>query len=48
MLEQLGVTDVICGAVSRLLFQKIEMRGIRVIPFVSGEIEKVLLVLATG
>lgn len=42
MLEQSGVTDVICGAISRLLFQRLEMRGIRVIPFVSGSVEEVL------
>ncbi|HUI71373.1 MAG TPA: hypothetical protein VL354_12715 [Spirochaetia bacterium] len=42
ILEQFGVTDVICGAISSLLSQRLEMGGMRVIPFVSGEVEEVL------
>ncbi len=41
-LEQLGAEVVICGAISRCLARNLQMRGIRVIPFVRGEVEEVL------
>ena len=41
-LEQLQVSTVICGAISRCLLRNVEARRIQVIPFVRGEAEKVL------
>lgn len=47
-LEQMGVGVVICGAISRWLTQNLEMRGIRVIPFVTGDAEEVFQAFANG
>ena len=47
-LERLGTEVVICGAISRCLARNLEMRGIRVIPFVSGGVGEVLQAFAEG
>ncbi len=47
-LEAQGVSVVICGAISRLLAQNLEMRGVQVIPFVSGEVEEVIQAFVKG
>jgi len=48
LLARLKVTDVICGAISRLLFQNLETKGMQVIPFVSGHVAEVLLAFEKG
>lgn len=40
-LVDIGVTDIICGALSRRFQLFIESKGIKVIPFISGDIDKV-------
>jgi predicted Fe-Mo cluster-binding NifX family protein len=45
-LEQMGAEVVICGAISRCLARNLELRGIRVIPLVSGAVEEVLQAFA--
>ena len=47
-LEQLGVDVVICGAISRCLSRHLEMRGIQVVSFVSGDVDEVLRAYASG
>ncbi len=44
----LGVNMLVCGAVSRPLAELITASGIRLIPFVSGELGEVLEALAAG
>ena len=41
-LSHLGVNVLICGAISKLIASLIENRGIRIIPFIVGDAEKVL------
>ena len=41
-LRALGVELLVCGAVSQSLAECIALAGIRIIPFVSGDIEEVL------
>jgi predicted Fe-Mo cluster-binding NifX family protein len=41
-LSELGVKVLICGAVSDSFASMIETHGIRIIPFVAGEVEEVL------
>jgi predicted Fe-Mo cluster-binding NifX family protein len=47
-LEEQAVGVVICGAISRWLAQNLEMRGIRVIPFVSGRVDDVIAAFVKG
>lgn len=47
-LEEQGVGAVICGAISCWLARNLEMRGMRVIPFVSGQVEDVIKAFAMG
>jgi predicted Fe-Mo cluster-binding NifX family protein len=47
-LEELGVSTVICGAISHWFAHNLEMRGIRVIPFVSRKAEEVFQSFARG
>jgi predicted Fe-Mo cluster-binding NifX family protein len=47
-LEEQGVGVVICGAISRSLACSLEMRGIRVVPFVSGSVDEVISAFARG
>jgi predicted Fe-Mo cluster-binding NifX family protein len=47
-LQEWGVGTVICGAISRWLWQDLEMRGIRVVPFVSGHAGEVLQAFTDG
>jgi len=44
----LGVNVLVCGAVSRPLAELISSSGIRLIPFVSGELGEVLEAMAAG
>jgi len=41
-LSQSGVNTLICGAISREYTNAIEFQGIRVIPFVTGDVNQVL------
>ena len=41
-LEKVGAHVVICGAISAPLLSAVEARGIRVIPFVHGDVEEVI------
>ena len=47
-MEQLGVDLVICGAISRCLARDLEMRGIQIIAFVSGDAEEVIQAFSRG
>jgi predicted Fe-Mo cluster-binding NifX family protein len=47
-LAELGVAVLICGAVSQLPASAITAAGIRLIPFIAGEVERVLLAYASG
>jgi len=47
-LVKLGVNILICGGISRGLLALVENSGIRVIPWVAGEIEEVLAAFKTG
>jgi predicted Fe-Mo cluster-binding NifX family protein len=47
-LQEWGVGTVICGALSRWLWQELETQGIRVVPFVSGRMEEVLQAFMNG
>ncbi len=41
-LSKLGVKILICGAISQFFANMIEARGIRVVPFVAGDVNQVL------
>ena len=41
-LSELGITALICGAVSQPLAEMIVARGIRLVPFVAGDAKEVL------
>ena len=41
-LVELGIETLVCGAISRPLYLMVGARGIRVIPFVSGDLENVI------
>lgn len=41
-LRELGIETLICGAISRPMFQLLASFGIRVIPFTAGEVEEVI------
>jgi len=41
-LSRLGVRVLICGAISQFFADMIEAHGIRIIPFVTGEVNQVL------
>lgn len=41
-LEELGIKALVCGAISRLLYEMLVSRGIRVIPFIAGDLEEIL------
>jgi predicted Fe-Mo cluster-binding NifX family protein len=47
-LQEWSAETVICGAISRWLWQDLETRGIRVIPFVSGQAGEVLQAFMDG
>lgn len=47
-LRALGVDTLVCGAVSRSLADLVSSCGIQLIPFVSGELNEVLEVVAAG
>jgi len=41
-LSELGVGTVVCGAISRPLYEMVAACGIRVIPFVAGDLREVI------
>lgn len=41
-LVELGVATLVCGAISRPIHELINMYGIRVVPFVAGELREVI------
>lgn len=47
-LAALGVDELVCGAISRPLHHAVEGYGIRVIPFVAGELKAVVTAWLTG
>jgi len=47
-LRALGVETLVCGAVSRPLADWVKTSGIRLFPFVSGDLDDVLDAVATG
>ena len=47
-LAELGVGTLICGAISRNLHEMIRANGIRVIPFVAGDLHEVIQAWLTG
>jgi predicted Fe-Mo cluster-binding NifX family protein len=48
LLTGLGVQTLICGAVSEALARVLEASGIRVVPFVAGEVDEVIGAFAVG
>jgi predicted Fe-Mo cluster-binding NifX family protein len=47
-LAELGVQELICGAISRPLHAMVTAYGIRVIPFVAGDLREILRAWLTG
>jgi predicted Fe-Mo cluster-binding NifX family protein len=47
-LAELGVGTLVCGAISRALHQMVAANGIRVIPFVAGDLREVIQAWLTG
>ncbi len=48
MLRQLGVSVIICGAISRPLAYMLSSSGIDVVPFITGSTEQILTAYKTG
>jgi predicted Fe-Mo cluster-binding NifX family protein len=47
-LSKLGVRVLLCGAVSEFFANTIEAQGIRIIPFITGDVDRVLSAYLTG
>ncbi len=47
-LAELGVAVLVCGAISRTLHEQVAAHGIRVVPFVAGELAEVMQAWQTG
>lgn len=47
-ISDLGVQALVCGAISRLLHDRIVLRGIRVVPFVTGDLREVIRAWTDG
>jgi predicted Fe-Mo cluster-binding NifX family protein len=47
-LVRLGIDTLVCGAISEPLRQALEVRGIRVLGFVAGEVEEVVSAFVAG
>jgi len=47
-LSALGIDTLICGAISRSLHHELTARGVKVIPFIAGEVEAVLASFLAG
>jgi predicted Fe-Mo cluster-binding NifX family protein len=47
-LAELGVSTLVCGAISRDLYEMVIANGIRVIPFVAGDLREVIKAWLTG
>jgi len=41
-LSQLGIATLVCGAISRPLRETIQSNGIKVIPFIAGDLDEVI------
>jgi predicted Fe-Mo cluster-binding NifX family protein len=48
MLKEMGVSVLICGAISTVPANMLSVSGIKLIPFISGETEKILVAYAKG
>jgi predicted Fe-Mo cluster-binding NifX family protein len=48
MLKEMGVSVLICGAISKVPANTLNISGIKLIPFISGETEKILSAYAKG
>ena len=42
-LAEMGVETLLCGGISRFMLSFVEARGVRVIPWVAGDVEQVLV-----
>jgi hypothetical protein len=47
-MNELGIDVLICGAISQIPARIVETCGVRLIPFVSGNVEEVLVSYANG
>ena len=47
-LQELGVSVLLCGAVSRPLAAILSATGIRLVPFLAGEVEEIVNAFAVG
>jgi len=47
-LQELGVSVLICGAVSRPFAAMLSATGIRLVPFLAGEVEEIVNAFAVG
>jgi len=47
-LAELGIATLVCGAISRTLHEMVAANGIRVIPFVAGDLREVIQAWLTG
>lgn len=47
-LSELGVEVLVCGAVSRPLAEQVALAGIRLIPFIAGEVDEILRAYLEG
>jgi predicted Fe-Mo cluster-binding NifX family protein len=47
-LVELGVGTLVCGAISRPLHDMVASQGIRVVPFVTGDLDKVVQAWLNG
>jgi predicted Fe-Mo cluster-binding NifX family protein len=47
-LAELGIGTLVCGAISRALHEMVAANGIRVIPFVAGDLREVIQAWLTG
>ena len=47
-LQELGVTVLICGAISRPIATMLSSMGIRLVPFLAGEVDEIVNAFAVG
>ncbi len=48
LLQELGVTTLICGAISNHTARMVELHGIELVPWTAGEVEEVLAAYRAG
>ena len=47
-LSKLGIEILLCGAISEFFANTVEAQGVRVIPFITGDVDRVLSAFLTG